>query len=87
MENFFDNVNNRVIDNLKETICKGSKVSIAAAQLLRSGDAMGAKAVKLMAEVPADLSLNLQIPSALLFFVIGAGAVVAQELLTQKKSE
>ena len=31
MENFFDNVNNRVIDNLKETICKGSKVSIAAA--------------------------------------------------------
>ena len=63
------------------------KVSIATAQLLRSGDAMGAKAVKLMAEVPADLSLNLQIPSALLFFVIGAGAVVALELLTKKKSE
>ena len=62
------------------------KVSIAAAQLLRGGDAAGAEAVKLASEVPAGLAPDMQIPLALVFFCLGAGLVAALELLSRRKA-
>lgn len=62
------------------------KVSIAAAQLLRAGDAAAAEAVKLAGAVPADLALNLQIPLALILFLLGGAAVAALEISSRKNA-
>lgn len=62
------------------------KVSIAAAQLLRAGDAAGAEAIKLAGAVPADMALNLQIPLALILFLIGGAAVAALEIPSKKNA-
>ena len=61
------------------------KVSIAASQLLRIGDTAGAEALRLAGTVPEGFPLELQIPSAILFFLIGGAAVAALEILTKKR--
>ncbi len=62
------------------------KVSIAAAQLLRAGDAAGAEAIKLAGSVPAGLAIDLQIPLALFAFIIGGAAVAAIEIPSKKNA-
>jgi putative membrane protein len=61
------------------------KVSIAAAQLMRAGDVLGAEAVRLSSIVPAGMDLNLQIPWAIAFFILGAAFVVVIEFFSRKK--
>ena len=62
------------------------KVSIAAAQLLRAGDAAAAEALKLAGTVPAGMALDPQIPLALLFFLLGGAAVAALEISSRKNA-
>ena len=62
------------------------KVSIAAAQLLRAGDAAGAEAIKLAGTVPAGMAIDLQIPLALFAFIIGGAAVAAIEIPSKKNA-
>lgn len=62
------------------------KVSIAAAQLLRAGDAAGAEAIKLAGSVPAGMAIDLQIPLALFAFIIGGAAVAAIEIPSKKNA-
>ncbi|HOE93950.1 MAG TPA: DUF368 domain-containing protein [Candidatus Cryptobacteroides sp.] len=61
------------------------KVSIAAAQLMRTGDTLGAEAVRLSSVIPDGMELNLQIPWAIGFFILGAAFVVVLEFFTRKK--
>jgi putative membrane protein len=61
------------------------KVSIAAAQLMRTGDTLGAEAIRLSSIVPAGMDLNLQIPWAIAFFILGAAFVVVIEFFSRKK--
>lgn len=63
------------------------KVSIAAAQLLRGGNVSGAQALKLAGEVPAGFQIDLQVPSAVLFFLVGAAVVAVIQILSKKKTE
>lgn len=62
------------------------KVSIAAAQLLRAGDAAGAEAIKLAGSVPAGLAIDPQIPLALFAFIVGGAAVAAIEIPSKKNA-
>ena len=59
------------------------KVSIAAAQALRSGDAAASAAIKAASSVPAGMALDTQIGLAVAFFLLG-GLLAA--LLSRKKS-
>ena len=62
------------------------KLSIAAAQLLRAGDAAGAEALKLAGTVPAGMAIDPQIPLALFAFLIGGAAVAALEIPSKKNA-
>ena len=62
------------------------KVSIAAAQLLRAGDAAGAEAIKLAGSVPAGLAIDPQIPLALFAFIVGGAVVAAIEIPSKKNA-
>ena len=62
------------------------KVSIAAAQLLRAGDAAGAEAIKLAGEVPAGMAIDPQISLALFAFIVGGAAVAAIEIPSKKNA-
>lgn len=62
------------------------KVSIAAAQLLRAGDAAGAEAIKLAGSVPAGLAIDPQIPLALFAFIVGSAVVAAIEIPSKKNA-
>ena len=62
------------------------KVSIAAAQLLRAGDAAGAEAIKLAGSVPAGLAIDPQIPLAIFAFIVGGAAVAAIEIPSKKNA-
>ncbi len=63
------------------------KVSIAAAQLRRAGDVAGAEAVKMASAVPDGLGLDLQIPWAVAFFVLGAVLVAVLEVSTARRKK
>ncbi len=62
------------------------KVSIAAAQLLRAGDAAGAEAIKLAGEVPAGMAIDPQISLALFAFIVGGAVVAAIEIPSKKNA-
>ena len=63
------------------------KVSIASAQLRRAGDVAGAEAVKMASAVPDGLGLDLQIPWAVAFFVLGAVLVAVLEVSTARRKK
>lgn len=60
------------------------RVSIAAAQLLRGGDAIGAEAVRAAQAVPGGMVLDLQVPLAIVFFLLGVALVVVLELAAKR---
>lgn len=62
------------------------KVSIAAAQSLRAGNASISEAIKLAGEVPAGFEFNMQIPWAIAFFVLGAALVLLLQVSSRKNS-
>lgn len=61
------------------------KVSIAAAQAMRGGDALGAESIRLSSIVPAGMNLDFQIPWAIAFFILGAAFVGVLEFFKKKK--